>query len=75
VNQIKKLVGLLYEPVFPEVGEKASIRLPVPMFMGALSQAQRTANKMHVKKAELSTDKVMARFMNELKKILAGIQS
>ena len=75
VNQTKKLVGLLYEPVFPEVGENASIRLPIPMFLGALSQAQRTVNKMHVKKSELFTDKVMARLMNELKKIFTEIQS
>lgn len=72
VGSVQKLVGLLYKPLVPKVGESASIKLPVPMMMGALSQAQRTANKMHVKKSELSTSMVIIRLNNELEKVLAG---
>ena len=71
VTPLKQLEGLLYEPVFPNVGAKASIRLPVPLFQGALMQAQRTANMMHVKKSDLSTTMVSARLEKELEKVLS----
>ena len=66
VEPVKKLKGLLYAPDIPNVGEVCSIRVPVEVFKGALAQAVRTANAMHVKKSELSTQRVIGRLKAEL---------
>ena len=74
VSKLKKLIGLLYSPELPSVGEDVSVRLPVSLYRGALTQALRTANAMHVNKSELLTVQVVSRLMGEFQRTMGWLR-
>ena len=59
--QARALSGLLFDVTIPTIGEESSVGASHPLLMAALEAAQRLANGMKVKRAELSTDDFLAR--------------
>ena len=74
VSKLRQLTGLLYSPELPSVGEDVSVRLPVSLYRGALSQALRAANAMHVNKSELLTAQVVSRLMGEFQRTMGWLR-
>lgn len=70
VSKLRQLTGLLYSPELPSVGVDVSVRLPVSLYRGALSQTLRAANAMHVNKSVLLTAKVVSRLMGEFQRTM-----
>lgn len=73
VASIRKLEGIFYKPKLPKVGDLISIKVPIALFRSALSQAIRVANGMHVKKSELQTERVLARFESDLNDVMKSL--
>ena len=74
VSKLRQLTGLLYSPELPSVGEDVSVRLPVSLYRGALSQALRAANAMHVNKSEILTAQVVSRLMGEFQRTIGWLR-
>ncbi len=69
-DMVANLNGLLFPPTVYRTGNKAILEAPVQLVRIALDSACRLADSLHIKKANLETEQVLARLRKEIEKLL-----
>ena len=62
----RHLSGLLFDLNLPQVGEEGFIDAPQPMLQASFDAVCRVANGLKRKRADLSTEEVLARLTREI---------
>jgi hypothetical protein len=69
-EHLRRLSGLLFDPVVPELGREGRMEVPFPLRQSALDAICRLADRMRVRRSELDLEAVIDRAGREIENLM-----